>query len=626
MNRHLVFGTAGHVDHGKTSFIKSLTGMDTDRLEMEKERGITIENGYAHLTLSSGATVGFIDVPGHEKFIKTMLAGAMGMDAVILIIAADEGIKPQTLEHLNIIKHLNVKKGFVLITKADLSDDLSISNLTCDIVELVKGSVFEAAPILTYSIMHPECKSAVVFEIEQIANADYERPNHASSRIHVDRVFTRKGFGTVVTGTLIEGEIKTGETLYAYPGDKVCRVKGIHVYGHPSSVVYYGQRAALNLSVPLDAVKKGDVLSSQSTFQPTMIIDIALKADTQVTHWQRLKLYHGTREVLCRIVLPGGKSVEANTQINVQLRLESPIYCKNNDKVILRNFSPTQTIGGGKVLNAHAKKKKSDVDINDNAIEMNEIIETLKLNSIVFEYNSNTFAGTSLSILNARERLNTLIEQALVLILEDPYMILTSQYSKIEKSALNEVRLYHQTYPLRVGIPRETLRSKISKNINYPLSAKEFSLILKRLNGDLDLVEKGESIALNTYKHPYSKQERLLMDSILNQVRCHPQHLVSFAELEKGSFNKILIKEMLNHLINYEFLVKINDEYVIDVKDYLSCKEQLIHYLSKHDYIEVASYRDLLGFSRKSTVTLLEHFDKIQLTQRIDNKRIINKL
>lgn len=626
MNRHLVFGTAGHVDHGKTSFIKSLTGMDTDRLEMEKERGITIENGYAHLTLSSGATVGFIDVPGHEKFIKTMLAGAMGMDAVILIIAADEGIKPQTLEHLNIIKHLNVKKGFVLITKTDLSDDLSINKLKCDIVELVKGSVFESSPILSYSIMHPECKSAVVLEIEQIANANYERSKHASSRLHVDRVFTRKGFGTVVTGTLIEGEIKTGETLYAYPGDNVCRVKGIHVYGHPSTVVYYGQRAALNLSVPLDAIKKGDVLSSQSTFKPTMIIDIAFKADTQVTHWQRLKLYHGTREVLCRIVLPGGKSIEANTQINVQLRLESPIYCKNNDKVVLRNYSPTQTIGGGKVLNAYAKKKKSAMHIKDTAIEMNEIIETLKLSTIVFEYTSNTFAGTSLSILRARDLFNDLLEQELVLKLEDPYMILTSQYSKIKTIALNEVRLYHQTYPLRVGIPRETLRSKISKQINYTLSAKEFTFVLKQLISDLEWVEKGDFIALNTFKHSYSKQEKQLMDSILNQVKCHPQHLVAFAELEKSSFNKILIKEMLNHLINYEFLVKINDEYVIDVKEYLSCKEQLIHYLSKHDYIEVASYRDLLGFSRKSTVTLLEHFDKIQLTQRIDNKRIINKL
>ena len=348
MNRHIVFGTAGHVDHGKTSFIKHLTGIETDRLAMEKERGITIENGFAHLTVSSDVTVGFIDVPGHEKFIKTMLAGAMGMDAVILVIAADEGIKPQTVEHLNIVKHLNVQRGFVLITKVDLSDELALYELKEAIKDLVKDSIFESAPILPYSVLDLKYKSAVISEIERMTQSNYDLPSHASSRLHVDRVFTRKGHGTVVTGTLIEGNIHVGEILYLYPGDKPCRVKAIQIYGCASSVAHFGQRVALNLSLPLDAINKGDVLSSQNSFNPTMIIDIQMKVDIQITHWQRLKLYHGTREILCRIVLPESKTVEPHMHVNAQLRLESPIYCKNNDKVILRNYSPMQIVEIGR--------------------------------------------------------------------------------------------------------------------------------------------------------------------------------------------------------------------------------------------------------------------------------------
>lgn len=626
MNRHFVFGTAGHIDHGKTAFIENLTGIHTDRLDIEKERGITIENGYAHLTLSSGATVGFIDVPGHEKLIKTMLAGAMGLDGIILIVAADEGIKPQTLEHLSIINHLEIKNGFVLITKSDLTDAVTLQNLKEEIITLVTKTIFDTMPILTYSIYDPQSKPTVFSAIEKIINADYPLPKHYSSRLHVDRVFTKKGYGTIVTGTLIEGEIKEGESIILYPGEKLCRVKGIHVYGKKTTTVFYGQRAALNLSVPLESIKKGDVLSSQHNFQSTMIIDIVLDTDTEVLHWQRLKLYHGTREILCRIALPDKKTVNPHERIIAQLRLETPIFCKSKDKIILRNYSPSKTIGGGFVLNVQGHKKKKTTELQESTVDHNEVLNVLKNKHLVFQYDQNIFASTSLSIDQAQNIINLLVNQKKITMLDEHNMILTQFYEEIERVTLNEVLLFHKSYPLRIGLPRETLRSKIIKHMHgKDLSTKEFSLIYTQLLSRLELDERKGCLVSCTYQTLYSKQEALLKEQILKNVNNHPQHLVSFSELEKRSTNKILIKEMLNHLINYEFLVKINDEYVMDIKAYLFCKEQLIQYLSKCDFIEVATYRDLLGYSRKSTVTLLEHFDKIQLTQRIDNKRIINK-
>ncbi len=627
MNSHIVLGTAGHVDHGKTAFIKHLTGFETDRLRDEQERGITIENGYAHLDLSNGFTVGFVDVPGHERFIKTMLAGAMGIDAVILIIAADEGIKAQTLEHFNIIKHLNIHRGFILITKCDLVDDVRLSQLENEISDLTKLSAFEDKPIIHYSIYDEKSNERVITEIESIANNEVTKEAYVASRLNVDRVFSVKGFGTVVTGTLIEGEIKKGDTLYLYPSEKKCRVKGVQVYGKIAESAQYGQRTALNLTLDLDDIQKGETLTSISAFKPTMIIDVLLKTDAlnqEITHWQRLKLYHGTREILCRIVTLPIYAFEARL---VQLRLESPIYCKAGDPFIVRSYSPMMTLGGGQVVSPYAKKHIASNEVDEPISQAAILLDVLRQEDYIFTLSDSIFEKSSSSLENGLLLFEQLVAQDDIHGIGDHKYLLSKNWIDLVDVIVDEVSKEHKLYPLRIGIQKETLKSKIASRLAYAtISKQDFGRLIQELVFQDILEERPQTVALKNYHVQYSPIEKSIVTRLLTLINDHQQGIVPIDDLIKQENNKIITKEVLYHLINSEILVKINDENIMDANYYQTCRQALIKHFEKHTEISVAQFRDLVGLSRKATVILLEHFDRIQLTKRSENTRTLIKL
>ena len=631
MNSHWVIGTAGHVDHGKTAFIRHLTGIETDRLRDEQARGITIENGYAHLKLPNDSVVGFIDVPGHERFIKTMLAGAMSIDAVLLIVAADEGIKPQTLEHFHILNHLNVNRGLIVITKKDLVPESRLIQLEEEIHEMVYGSHFSDMPIYRYSIFDDTCRDEMILALEALSQFELENKAFAASRLNVDRVFSVKGFGTVVTGTLIEGTVEKGASLYLYPGEKKCRVKGLQVYGRPVDVAEYGQRTAINLSFDLDEVGKGDTLTSIEKFEPTMMIDVILETDSidqDIKHWQRLKLYHGTREILCRIVLGTDTSLPANTSKKVQLRLESPIYCKANDPIILRSYSPMKTLGGGVIVSPYATKRvihNSEVEDEEDYASI-ELLQALKQMEHIFTLDDKLFSKTSLDLAEGYGVFNKLVEQGeLVLLMDDKYM-LAKDWQAITDIIVDETLKEHKQFPLRPGIMRETLKSKlVSRFSGISLSKQAFGAIIKRLIVDDTLIERAGALALKAHTVVLSGTEKVIVSQVETLMKNHHQAIVPFDELLKLNFNKNLVKEVLYHLINHEILVKINDEGVMHKEQYKTSKVQLLDYFQSHSEIGVAEFRDLTGFSRKVAVMLLEHYDRIQLTKRNENTRTLIK-
>ena len=626
MNSHIVIGTAGHVDHGKTALIRHLTGIETDRLAAEKLRGITIENGYAHLRLPSGGVVGFIDVPGHERFIKTMLAGAMGIDAVLLIIAADEGLKPQTIEHLNILNHLGVSKGCIVITKKDLVSETELVALSNAIKDLTHNTSLSGFDIVYYSIYDDSCREMMLDTLERFSSYSDENKAYAASRLHVDRVFSVKGVGTIVTGTLIEGQIKKGETIFQYPGNKKCRIKGIEVYGQPVEIAEYGQRVALNLSIDHDQIARGDLLSSVDQFTPTMIIEANLTTDQlsqEIRHWQRLKLYHGTREVLCRIALGNDEAIHSYESRRIQLRLESQIYCKVNDPVILRSYSPMVTLGGGIIVSSHANKRivdQSDEEAFDDLMELKTI---LKHSSCFFNIEDRFFERTSLSLSKGYELVEKMLKNEIILKLNDDAYALTDNWNALCELILDAVSIEHRQHPLRKGIQKETLRSKI--NTTFPLSKSEFNLTIDTMISNKLIKESSNSISIFNYSPELNSVQKNAIDEIMAIIETHQQALVPMNDFLVIRLDKNVIYDLLYYLINYEILVKINDEYIMTMTLYKMSVQKLFDYFETHDVLSVAEFRDMTGFSRKSTVMLLEHFDRVKLTKRSENNRTMIK-
>ena len=626
MNSHMVIGTSGHIDHGKTALIRDLTGIETDRLRIEQERGITIENGYAHLHLSEGLTVGFIDVPGHEKFIRTMLSGAMGIGAVLLVISADEGIKPQTREHFNILKHIGMTQGIIVITKCDLVDDVTLSVVTSEIKDMVRGTFLENAKVIPYSIYDHRGKDLLIEELKNLAQVNNETKSYSASRIYVDRVFTVKGFGTIVTGTLLEGKIEKNQTLYVYPQGKKLRVKGIQVYGSSVDEADYGQRVALNVSLDLDEIKKGDMMTSLDDFQPTQMMNVWLSSDQSIKHWQRMKFYHGTREILCRVATLEERTIEAGDTKLVQLRLEDKVYAKANDPYILRTYSPMMTVGGGFVKAVYAKKGsqvEGDESEEDSQIEL---MDALRKEDIVFKFSNRITEKTSLDLATAQNIFEKMVASEDVIDLGDSYYILASMLEAFRSKTDEVLAEEHKLYPLRLGIQRETLKSKLQNAfVGMSLDKNAYNKCLAYLYAKDIVRVKDGYVALPTHQIEYNPLELKMKDLIMSYINEQANGVTSFDELLKLHLNKNILKEVLYHLINYEFLVKISEEMVMGKDVFDLCREKLLVFFEQHHELTVAEYRDLIGYSRKASVAVLEYFDKIQMTKRNENTRTLIK-
>lgn len=625
--KNVIIGTAGHIDHGKTTLIKALTGRETDTLAEEKKRGISINLGFTYFDLPSNKRAGIVDVPGHEKFIKNMLAGASGLDMVLLVVAADEGVMPQTVEHMDILTFLNIKKGMIVLTKSDTVEEDFRELVKEDIREKVKGTFLEDAEIIEVDSISKKGLDNLINKIDKMTDEIEDKNLDTPARLNIDRVFSIKGFGTVVTGTLIEGKISIDDDLVIYPKELKTKIRSIQVHGEGVETAYAGQRTAINISnVKVEEINRGDVLASPHSLEEAMMLDVRLSVvkhtDAGLKHWDRLRLYHGTREILCRAVPLEVEEIMPGESGLVQLRLEESIVAKKGDKFVVRRYSPMETIGGGIVIDTNPRKHKR---FDTNIIEALKIKEKGELSDILEAYLKNnsrnypnikeimSYSGESED--NINKSLEKLIGQDKVICINNMYMHI-NQYNTLKEKAESELQAYHKKFRLREGMLKEEVRSKVESKFK----TRDFDVLLDLFIND-DLIKvNGNFISLKKFNVVFNEKQTKIkneIEKILNNAG-----LNNIYEIEDITNNKKEYEEVLESLIG-NTVVRIEDSYLMSSKVYNDAKEKLIKYLEENKEITLGDYRDLVNSSRKNCMIILEDFDRNKITKRVENKRVL---
>ncbi len=632
--KHLIIGTAGHIDHGKTTLIRALTGRNTDRLKEEQERGISIELGFTYFDLPSGQRAGIIDVPGHEKFIKNMLAGAIGIDLVLLVVAADEGIMPQTIEHLGILDLLGTKKGIIVLSKCDLVDDEWMELIEEDIRKQTLGTFLENGEIIRVSSTKKQGIQEVIELIDSYASTIKERDINSSPRLPVDRVFSISGFGTVVTGTLLEGQFKLGDEVQILPTDKIARIRTLQVHDKDEEVAYGGQRVAINLAgVKKEDINRGDVIANTESMHKTMMLDVKVKLlksiDRELANRTRLHLYIGTKEVLCRLIILDKEELMPGEEAYAQLRLEEEIVCKRNDRFILRFYSPMFTVGGGLVLEPNAEKKKR---FNQAAIEelkvkelgnTKDILEKLiisKSKEIPSLKEISVYASMlEESILKDVEEL---VKEGKIIafnVSKDIYPIHIDTFKQIKAKIQEEIKSYHNRYPLRLGISKEEIRSKVFESIKPKLA----DLIIQNLLDSSYIVQNKDLLSEFGYMPKYSNQQLKVKNEILNSSDYSLPRKEDLTE--KHQISKEDIEELFSSLILNKEIIKISDDVFLSQESYDKALEQLKEHLRDKGSISIGEFRDLLNTNRKVALGILEYLDQLKVTKRDGERRTLIK-
>lgn len=625
--KNVIIGTAGHIDHGKTTLIKALTGRETDTLAEEKKRGISINLGFTYFDLPSNKRAGIVDVPGHEKFIKNMLAGASGLDMVLLVVAADEGVMPQTVEHMDILTFLNIKKGMIVLTKSDTVEEDFRELVKEDIREKVKWTFLEDAEIIEVDSISKKGLDNLINKIDKMTDEIEDKNLDTPARLNIDRVFSIKGFGTVVTGTLIEGKISIDDDLVIYPKELKTKIRSIQVHGEGVETAYAGQRTAINISnVKVEEINRGDVLASPHSLEEAMMLDVRLSVvkhtDAGLKHWDRLRLYHGTREILCRAVPLEVEEIMPGESGLVQLRLEESIVAKKGDKFVVRRYSPMETIGGGIVIDTNPRKHKR---FDTNIIEALKIKEKGELSDILEAYLKNnsrnypnikeimSYSGESED--NINKSLEKLIGQDKVICINNMYMHI-NQYNALKEKAESELQAYHKKFRLREGMLKEEVRSKVESKFK----TRDFDVLLDLFIND-DLIKvNGNFVSLKKFNVVFNEKQTKIkneIEKILNNAG-----LNNIYAIEDITNNKKEYEEVLESLIG-NTVVRIEDSYLMSSKVYNDAKEKLIKYLEENKEITLGDYRDLVNSSRKNCMIILEDFDRNKITKRVENKRVL---
>lgn len=624
--KNIIIGTAGHIDHGKTALIRSLTGKETDRWEEEKRRGITIDLGFTYFDLPSGDRAGIIDVPGHEKFINNMLAGVIGMDLVMLVIAADEGIMPQTREHVDIISQLGVEKSIIVLNKCDLVDDEWKELVKDEIRGELIGSVFEKANIIEVSAVTGEGIEDLIKEIIHITQDEVTQKDiNTISRLPIDRSFSISGFGTIVTGTLISGSIKKDDELEIYPIGKKAKIRSIQVHGKDVKECFAGQRSAINISnIKKDEIKRGYVLAPPNSLEDTMMLDVKLNvlnsSERILSNRCRLHLFTGTSEVLCRAVILDKEEVLPGDSCYAQLRLEEKIAVKRGDKFIVRFYSPLETIGGGTILDANPTKKKS---FNKDQLEEikrkeegshSDIVELLIKKNTEMITIKEIGRLTGLSIDEVNECINKLKEEKLVLTYEmkkDVYVYHISEETKLKGKTIELIKDFHNKYPYKFGVGKSFIKTKLYPNIKQNV----FDQIIYKFILNNEIKKYKEYLSLNDFEinrdEIFKSVEKIL-------VNTYKKAEFDFVRLSEINFNidESIVKDVLNVLIDDEIIVKINDE-MFTLKSLMDKAEIVVREkLSKNNLITISELRDALNTSRKSAKPILEYFDNMKITRK----------
>lgn len=633
--KHIIIGTAGHIDHGKTTLIKALTGKETDTLREEKERGISINLGFTFFDLPSGKRAGIIDVPGHEKFIKNMLAGVSGIDMVLLVIAADEGIMPQTREHFEILQLLNIKKGIVVLTKIDMVDDDWLSMIKEDVSEEFKGTFLENAPLIPVSSKTGAGIKDLIWEIDKAAEQVEAKDTEGHFRLPVDRSFSISGFGTVVTGTVISGKVQEGDTVEIYPSKTVTKVRGIQVHDKSVKFAEAGQRTALNLAnIKSSQVKRGDVISVEKLMEPSMMLDCKIyylkSASKPLENRQRVRLYHGTSEILCRVILLDKETINPGESGFVQLRLEKPLTSQRNDRFVIRSYSPMHTIGGGIIIEPVAKKAKQfdkkyleDLMIKESG-KIEDILEsTVEKLSGLYPERLDILKALGKNVESIDEKLNELVNKGKIIALSNSdkavYMHRKFLNLKIQqvKSVLEK---FHSENELLPGISKEEIKTKVfGKNLRQKVYDELLEILKKHEIIDIH----NNYICLFNFRIIYSKEQQKIKEYILNSYSSAKYTPPKYEELDNGKNDKKTFKKVFDSLLLSGELVKISEECILEKNCYEEAKKVIYDYIKSNGSITAAQWRDLLNTSRKYAVALLENFDSIKLTKRIDDKRVL---
>ncbi|WP_069649253.1 selenocysteine-specific translation elongation factor [Caloranaerobacter ferrireducens] len=633
--KNVIIGTAGHIDHGKTTLIKALTGRETDRLKEEKERGISIELGFTYFDLPSGRRAGIIDVPGHEKFIKNMLAGVIGMDIVILVVAADEGVMPQTKEHLDILNLLDIKKGLVAITKADLVDEDWLSLVIDDINNQLKGTFLENSPVIPVSSTKGIGIRELIETIDKLTEEIEERDITETPRLPVDRAFTISGFGTVVTGTLISGKFKEGDEVQIFPGNKTSRIRSIQVHGKNTSEAYAGQRVAINLAgIKKNEVDRGNVIAPIGSMKSTMMLDVKLHclkdSNRTIKNRARLRLYLGTSEILTRAVLLDREELYPGESCYAQLRLEEETVAKRGDKFIIRFYSPMETIGGGEILDSNPPKRKRFDEAIIKEFELKEKGKPIDIVENFVHENSREFPSiTDIAkntvipqdkielLVNELQEKNKVVRFSL---LNDKHVIHKDYFSKLTKDVIEELNTYHKNNPLKSGMLKEELRSKLLGHIKPKLG----DLVINKLSEDGIIKIIFDKVALKDFVPEFNDLQNEIKNQLesiyINGKYAPPKKDEAISQLK---YKKEEVIQVYDAMIDQGILVKATDEIAFHKKVYDECLEKLKKFIEDNGSITLSQFRDLLGTSRKFAVALLEDFDRKKITKRIEDKRVL---
>lgn len=627
--KHIVVGTAGHIDHGKTSLIMALTGRETDTLEEEKKRGISINLGFTYFDLPSGKRVGIVDVPGHEKFIKNMLAGASGLDMVVLVVAADEGMMPQTIEHIDILSYLKIKKGLVVMTKCDMVDDEMLELAEDDIKEGLKGTFLDGVEVLRVDSLSKRGIPELISKLDEMSEEVEEKNTMLPPRLNIDRVFSIKGFGTVVTGTIIEGIIKVNDELEIYPSHKKVVVRNIQVHSENVDVAYAGQRTAINLSnVKVNDIERGDILAASDSMLESMMLDVKIKLlnheGCELENWDRLKLYHGTKEILCRAVPLEIENMKAGDEGFVQLRLEEKIVCKKMDPFVIRTYSPMDTIGGGVIvdvsnvkhsINKDIKKILEDLRIKESGDEKLILDIYLKNNSYKFPKIQDMMAYVGVdktrieNLLSELSSENKTVEINGKIVHEEYYRLLKSKLLRILKK-------YHDENNLRLGMPKQEAGTKVESSFKI----KDIDAFLDLVQADGEIKAIDNTVSLFDFKVELNEEEISIKNQILSELNQNGYEEISTIEdICKNDKKK---KSVLDSMIGAEIEL-LDDENIVATELYEKAKEKLIDYINKNGEISLGEFRDMMNSSRKISMLILESFDKKKITKRVENKRIL---
>jgi selenocysteine-specific elongation factor len=640
----IIAGTAGHIDHGKTALVKALTGTDADRLPEEKQRGITIDLGFAELDLGD-VRIGFVDVPGHERFVKNMLAGVGGIDLVMLVIAADEGVMPQTREHFQICRLLETRAGMVAITKSDLADEELIELVRLEVAELVAGSFLERAPVVAVSSKTGEGIEEIKQALIGISASLPAREDEQVRRLPIDRSFTVKGFGAVVTGTLLAGEITEGDELEIMPAGRAVRVRGVQAHRKAVKTVHAGQRAAVNLGgIDHTEIERGMVLCEKGVLRPTQAFDAEIEvlkdSKKALRSRQRVRVHIGTVEALARVqVLEDGGEIEPGGRGLAQLRLETAVIALPGDTFIIRSYSPQATIAGGRILDAFAKRHRGRETAAARAFLAELIKWRVKPPDFIGNFlDRNGEGGATFAELQAltgwtddrlRSALCAAMVYELVVFTGDNFIhfISHTHFAGLSRKTLAEIEAHHKREPLAKGILLETLREKIFRHVHLDI----FIEVLSSLEKKGTIVREKGHVRLAAHNIEISEEEKLVLERL--------RKLYAEAKLEAPKLEDALElatagiglksghgRKIFQLLLNSGELVKITEDFYFSRPEIESLVEKVKAFAegTADRLIDVPKFKEIAGISRKYAIPLLEYFDRERVTRRAGDKRLVS--